>query len=570
MRKIAKVINTILTLKDGLSSGLLKAAKNTDKVSKEMVSATRSVVNFGKKADGAISKVTKKAVKLGAAAAGAAATGISALAVKAGVAADDLNTLSKQSGFSTGDIQKWKYASDLVDVSVDDIVAAAKKMKKNMVSTSSDVEDAWKKIGVSTTDSSGKLRDSTTVFYEALTGLSKIQNETQRDVLAMSLFGKSADNLAGIVDDGGESLRQLGQQAEDLGLILSQDALDSANKFNDQIDSMKARVSASFSKIGNTMAVKFLPLMERLSPIAEKFLNGVVVKLDRQIDALSRHFQRMADDGTLEALSFKLTDGIGKAADMAGNAFKFLQRHSAAVKGVLSGLGTAIAAIKILKFASEATSAAKTAVLFGKTLLALVGVGNPIGVTIAAIAALSTISGIVIANWSGVKAAAVSLWGTVKEVFGGIQDSVTGAFDHAQNAVSNFFGWIGNKLEWLDEKASKVPLLGSLYTTAKTGLFGLINQQGLGSSRGFGGNATGTSFFPGGWTRINERGGEIVNLPGGTQIIPHDVSRRMAGGMNLTIYLTVQGNVIGNRSYAESIGGIIAQKILSALRNTGG
>ena len=36
------------------------------------------------------------------------------------------------------------------------------------------------------------------------------------------------------------------------------------------------------------------------------------------------------------------------------------------------------------------------------------------------------------------------------------------------------------------------------------------------------GNAEGTDNFEGGWTRINEEGGELAILPGGTQIIPAD------------------------------------------------
>ena len=67
---------------------------------------------------------------------------------------------------------------------------------------------------------------------------------------------------------------------------------------------------------------------------------------------------------------------------------------------------------------------------------------------------------------------------------------------------------------------------------------------------------------------MNERGGEIMRLPGGTQIIPHDVSSRMAGGTTVQVYVTVQGNVIGNQAYAESLGETIAQKLLRALRNS--
>ena len=76
------------------------------------------------------------------------------------------------------------------------------------------------------------------------------------------------------------------------------------------------------------------------------------------------------------------------------------------------------------------------------------------------------------------------------------------------------------------------------------------------------------SVFPGGWTRINERGGEIVNLPGGTQIIPHDVSQRLAGGQTVNVYVTVQGNMIGDEAYADYMGNVVAQRLLRALRNT--
>ena len=42
------------------------------------------------------------------------------------------------------------------------------------------------------------------------------------------------------------------------------------------------------------------------------------------------------------------------------------------------------------------------------------------------------------------------------------------------------------------------------------------------------GHAKGTDFFRGGLTWINEEGGELINLPTGSQIIPHDISLRYA------------------------------------------
>ena len=68
-----KVINTILNLRDNMSGGLIKAARNTKGVSKEMVSATRSVVQFKNKAVSSVTSAAKSFVKLGAAAGGAVA-----------------------------------------------------------------------------------------------------------------------------------------------------------------------------------------------------------------------------------------------------------------------------------------------------------------------------------------------------------------------------------------------------------------------------------------------------------------------------------------------------------------
>lgn len=86
-------------------------------------------------------------------------------------------------------------------------------------------------------------------------------------------------------------------------------------------------------------------------------------------------------------------------------------------------------------------------------------------------------------------------------------------------------------------------------------LFGLgLSNTGAGfnpTSGGFAqmlgipGFATGTDFAPGGMARINERGGEIVDLPRGARVIPHDVSMAMARGSNapsVTVQTTVHNN----------------------------
>lgn len=81
------------------------------------------------------------------------------------------------------------------------------------------------------------------------------------------------------------------------------------------------------------------------------------------------------------------------------------------------------------------------------------------------------------------------------------------------------------------------------------------------------GNATGTNYFGGGLTEVGEHGGEILNLPNGTQIIPHDVSSKMGGGYTVNCPVTIQGNCIGNEDMINEIGNAIAGRVQLALSN---
>ena len=256
----------IISTEDSLRK--LEAAAAASNVTLTKVSQT-----FGKISDasGKVAQATKGI----STAAGGALAGIAGLAYKSVQAADDLNTLAKQTGISTAELQKMQYASDLIDVSVDSITGAMTKMKKNMASTSKDTQAAFQKIGVSVQDSNGQLRDATTVFYEVLEGLSHVANETERDTLAMQLFGKSADELAGIVDDGGAALRELGTEAEQLGLIMDQQTLDSLNNVNDSIDKMKAKANGELAQAGAKAMEALMPVFEKVLDAMSKALNYI-------------------------------------------------------------------------------------------------------------------------------------------------------------------------------------------------------------------------------------------------------------------------------------------------------
>lgn len=647
-----KVINTVLTVRDNMSGGLVKAAQNAKKSGKaidsSMISATRSVVAFKNKSVAALQDYAKKAGAAIVAGSTAVATGLSALTLKSALAADDLNTLAKQSGFSTADIQKWQYASDLIDVSIDDIVKSAAKMKKNMISTSSTTVDAWNQLGIKVKDSNGQLRNSTTVFYETLTALSKVQNETERDTLAMTLFGKSADSLAGIVDDGGAALQELAGKAEKAGVILSQDTLDSANALNDKVDTLKATVKGFAGKVGSELAGRASKALDVVgSHFSKAFNTSPMDWLNGKLDTLMAKLDSWIAGGGLERLADLLVNGVQlgaqKAGDMlqkAGDALKWCKDHSDTLVNVLKGLAAAWAVKKVLDFNNGLADCVGNIGGIIKTVLTMTGVlggqaaatgtatvaqtglnaamaANPIGAVILAIEALIAVGVLLYKNWDTIKAGAQSLWNKFKDVSIRIGTAFSGAFNKVKNAAKTALEWVGDKLSWLNDKIESIPILGSLYKGAK-GVLGdaieWVDNATTGNRSGTStgttqtttrskttttagpvktttsttttipkptpssllslpglpglGKATGTPYWRGGLTRVNERGGEIMRLPSGTQIIPHDVSVKAAGGRSVTVNVNIQGNVIGNREYTEQVGAYVGRKVLAALGNT--
>lgn len=93
-------------------------------------------------------------------------------------------------------------------------------------------------------------------------------------------------------------------------------------------------------------------------------------------------------------------------------------------------------------------------------------------------------------------------------------------------------------------------------------------SNSIGGAKKADNNALGTSYFGGGLTHINEMNrGEVVNLPSGTQIIPHDVATKQSASNTFNINVNVQGNMIGNEEYANQIGDTIFNKLQFAMNN---
>lgn len=117
--------------------------------------------------------------------------------------------------------------------------------------------------------------------------------------------------------------------------------------------------------------------------------------------------------------------------------------------------------------------------------------------------------------WQPVKSLAQTAMDGVKEIFSAVWEGIKGIW----NGVA---GWFDENV-WSPLKAKASEALNFIGKGINAAQQRGAQSTGLQIGR----NATGSNYFGGGWTEINERGGEIVDLPSGSRIYPHATTEKM-------------------------------------------
>ena len=394
---------------DALERELIDAKNKTKQYQEELKKTageanglTQALQNVSDKA-GVVSEKTKGLSTL------AGGLGIAMLgnAYASAQAADELNTLSRNLGVSVEELQKMQYASDLIDVSMDQMTGSMEKLTKQMGSNSKVFEE----LGINIYNADGSLRDATDVWYESLEALSQVENGTERDRLAMELFGKSAMEMSGIIDDGGAGLKAYGQEAEDMGLILSQDDVDAANKFNDAIDKLKATAGASFLEMGATLAEELTPALEKIVEIASELFSW---------------FANL--DGSTQAFILTVLGLVAAISPIAG------------IISTITGMAAAL----------------------NVAMLPMIGT---IGGIVVGVGALVAVGVALYKNWDTIKQKAGELWKTLTDKFEAIRSSISEKIEAAKekvhDAIEAIKGFFTFDFKWPKLKMPHLKVSGS-------------------------------------------------------------------------------------------------------------
>lgn len=193
--------------------------------------------------------------------------------------ADTMNTLAVKTGISTDKLQAYQYMANMTDVSLETITGSMTKLVKQMSSAQDGTgaaAEAFQSIGVAVTNADGSLRDSEEVFSDVIAQMGKLPEGAERDALAMSIFGKSAQELNPLIAEGSDGIQKWTDEAKNIGAVLNEEDLGKLNSLQDVFDRIGATGEALKNRLGVVLADTILPQLEEFVDLLQGVAAGTV------------------------------------------------------------------------------------------------------------------------------------------------------------------------------------------------------------------------------------------------------------------------------------------------------
>ena len=271
----------------------------------------------------------------GLAVATGATMAVGAAAVKAGDASvdaagevaaygDNIDKMSQRLGLSYEGFQRWDYILGQSGVDIDSMQTGLKTLTNQLDDArngSADAQARFEALGLSIEDISNMSREQ--VFEAVISGFQQMEDSTERAALANDLFGRSGQNLTPLFNTSIEETKALADAAEDLGLIMSDDAVKASADYQDALDTMQR----SMAGLKNNMMGNFLPgitsVMDGLSELftgdGDSGVAKITAGIDTIVEQMTANFPKILEVGIsiVQSLAQAIMDNLPALADAA-------------------------------------------------------------------------------------------------------------------------------------------------------------------------------------------------------------------------------------------------------------
>lgn len=168
--------------------------------------------------------------------------------------ASSLGEVAQQAGVTATELQEYRYAASQAGITSDEMDKALGKLTKTMGEALAGEKSqvaAFRELGVALQDANGRIYSAGELFPKLADAFAKIENPAKRARLQTDLFGKSGQKLDTLLSGGSKALDELRDAAHRLGIVLSDQQIQNADKTADRLAELKQVLEA---RIAGTVA----------------------------------------------------------------------------------------------------------------------------------------------------------------------------------------------------------------------------------------------------------------------------------------------------------------------------
>ncbi|MDO6521287.1 hypothetical protein Q4578_06795 [Shimia thalassica] len=316
---------------------------------------------------------------------------------------------AKRAGVPLKDFQEWKFVAEQNRIAVDSLVDGLKELNirgdEFVITGKGPGAEAFARLGYGADELRDKLKDPSDLLLEIMGRMRRL-NTSERLRVADELFGGTAgERFVELVDQGEDGLRQTIDRAHELGLVLSDDVVASADEVSRKFDELTARISTFGKRVAVSVAegiAEAADLRSKLDDIFSDEKQGRAVLGNDLYDALAANRNAVDAEVTniarLNAAHSSLVESTDKTAaamlsasnlartydyedvatDLAGTAAEMLVLADEFTTGTLSGEDFAIKLDEVKNAAASAFNKLDDAdkVDFGLAILEVTRLGG--------------------------------------------------------------------------------------------------------------------------------------------------------------------------------------------------
>jgi hypothetical protein len=221
---------------------------------RELTKAEKAAKESAKKSAEAWDKVGTAITKVGAAALGAGA-GMLAFVERSAASGAAIDDAAKRANVGAREYQRLAFAVEQAGGKPEQLAIGFRTLAKGITEArtgTGPAAEAFKKLGINVADF-GRM-NAEQRFAALADALSGVHDTSARTALSMTLLGEAGVALGPAFADGSAGLRKAGDEAERLGIVMSDSAVEGAAKLDEEIGKVKAQLGSMARDIGLALA----------------------------------------------------------------------------------------------------------------------------------------------------------------------------------------------------------------------------------------------------------------------------------------------------------------------------